>query len=409
MVEVGLFVRECCMYFEQLGEADREKLLQRLESIHLDKKIKENNDASGSKMNGAATAPGPGGGGSSSSSSAYSAPSLLGHGNIVSFMSEEEGSSLLTRNDCVNGENYDTYCKKVRTWLSLIAPDIERRQIDKAAIAAGTYRDLTQDQMGAFERIFRRDADRTVLLEHRRLRFIETCRLVFHDVRDYHQGGGFITAFLSFFLPDEEVVKIMWHLNREEMKGYFKGAAQGFVADSRVFHVLMQQFVPDITAHMEKHKMNAENMQMWCIKFFTGLGVHFMPFSCLFTYMEACLTHGSVFFFKFGIAWLQFLETHLMLCKSTSELQTLLRNDHPTDHCKSHPALFKNAAEESAIFEEIIAKAHQVDLNKFGDFDALRKQVATEFEEIMEARRQRMQELAAEVDNCDDDFSDEED
>merc|ERR1712194_256996 len=119
------------------------------------------------------------------------------------------------------------------------------------------------------------------------------------------------------------------------------------------------------------------------------MGVHFMPFSLLFEYMEACLIHGSEFFFKFGIAWLQYLETHLMLAKNTSELTSLLRNEHPTDHCKCHPGLFKSGAEEVRAFEEVLARAHSVNLSRFADFAELREQKIAEFAKIMLSRKER--------------------
>ena len=52
-----------------------------------------------------------------------------------------------------------------------------------------TYDGLNENEVGTLERIFRRDADRTVLEEVRRVRFIETVRLCNWELRDYSQGG----------------------------------------------------------------------------------------------------------------------------------------------------------------------------------------------------------------------------
>eukprot|EP00392_Amoebophrya_sp_AT5.2_P007980 g7999.t1 len=277
-------------------------------------------------------------------------------------------------------------------------------------MASRSFANATAEERGRLERIFRRDADRTMLHEHRRLRFIDTLTLCNVELQDYHQGGGFIAAFLSLYLPQEDVARIMSHLHRHEMRGYFKAAAQGFVSDSRVFHELFKLYLPNLNAHLEKHQMNSENTQMWCIKFFVGMGVHFMPFTILFQYFEACLQHGHEFVFKFGISWLRHLETHLMLATSTSSLTALLRNEHPTDQTKSHPALWGgDIRREIDTFEEILANAHSVNLSKFGDFAELRRRKADEFERLMVQRQLRMQELAAEVDDCEGDFSDEDD
>ena len=63
------------------------------------------------------------------------------------------------------------------------------------------------------------------------------------------------------------------------MNGYYKAAAQNFVADARVFHALMSKQLPDLNAHLEKLGIVDENTNMYCVKWFSGMGVHFMPFS----------------------------------------------------------------------------------------------------------------------------------
>ncbi|CAD7923651.1 unnamed protein product [Amoebophrya sp. A120] len=427
------FVRECITRFATLPENEREDLLVRLRNVHAEKKQSEQSAPStkGSIFGGKGTGKGKGqpqsNGGSSQSSSIFGAnlnafpagspsspfavqpvrhePALIGNDAIDVFFREEEGSALLTRNDCVKPASHAEFVAKVANWLSFVS----QISVDKGMIAK-SFVNASPEERGRLERIFRRDADRTMLNEHRRLRFIETLTLCNVELQDYHQGGGFITAFLSLFLRQEDVARVIWHLHRHEMVGYFKGAAQGFVSDSRVFHELFRQFLPNLNAHLERHQMNSENTQMWCIKFFVGMGVHFMPFTIVFQYFEACLQHGHEFFFKFGISWLQHLETHLMLARSTSELGALLRNEHPTDQTKSHPGLWKGSVkDEIEAFEEILANAHSVNLNRFGDFQQLRIRKAAEFEQLMIQRAKRMEELADEVENCEGDFSDEDD
>ena len=63
------------------------------------------------------------------------------------------------------------------------------------------------------------------------------------------------------------------------MNGYYKAAAQNFVADARVFHALMSKQLPDLNAHLEKLGIVDENTNMYCVKWVSGMGVHFMPFS----------------------------------------------------------------------------------------------------------------------------------
>ncbi len=61
---------------------------------------------------------------------------------------------------------------------------------------------------GAALRIFDRDADRTVMNERYKVSYKQALRIGYYETQDYSQGGGYITAFLSLFLPVDQLAQV---------------------------------------------------------------------------------------------------------------------------------------------------------------------------------------------------------
>lgn len=173
-------------------------------------------------------------------------------------------------------------------------------------------------------RIFNRDADRTLTTTEGKKRVVDLMKLCWTEVKDYHQGGGFICAFLGVFLSSEDVARIYWHLHRTTMSGYFSGQAETLVADCVVFYKLLQVMRPNIVEKMGKMGMVAENAHMWLSKWLVGAGIHSAPFSVLFAYFELLLQSGTEFLFKFAMAWVLHWESTIMTCNAIDDLNCLL-------------------------------------------------------------------------------------
>ena len=60
---------------------------------------------------------------------------------------------------------------------------------------------------------------------------------------------------------------------------------------------------------------------------------------------------------------------------------------------------------EARAFDQVISDAHGVDLDKYGDFEEMRKEIPLAFGKIMDARKARAKELAHDVSDIE--FSDE--
>lgn len=298
-----------------------------------------------------------------------------------SFWAEEGGSALLSRNDCVTGHTFSTYQKRVRSWPSLL--NIVDSPVDTSNLS------VTDDA----QRIFTRDAERTVESPQRRLEYTQALSLVYQRVRDYHQGQGFICAFLSMFLSREDVARVVWYLHdsTRHHSGYYKGAPQTFVADAMVMNELAKIYVPNVVAHLEKMGFVKDNTHMFCVKWFVGLGLHMMPFSVLFSFMELFLFHGHDFLFRFSMVYLQNLEAEILKRTTMTAVNALLRNENVDDHKKPHPVIA--AFPEAEFFNHVIEKALQFNLDSSVDYKALREREHTAYAALMEARAQRMQQM----------------
>ena len=88
------------------------------------------------------------------------------------------------------------------TSIRILSPPVD---VDPVQMRNDTYNGLSENMIGTLERIFRRDADRTVLEEKRRVRFIETVRLCNYELREYSQGRSGYGKKLSRFTTHHSI------------------------------------------------------------------------------------------------------------------------------------------------------------------------------------------------------------
>eukprot|EP00397_Hematodinium_sp_SG-2012_P018622 GEMP01019083.1.p1 GENE.GEMP01019083.1~~GEMP01019083.1.p1 ORF type:complete len:380 (+),score=105.22 GEMP01019083.1:171-1310(+) len=317
--------------------------------------------------------------------------------NDGSFWSTEASSALMSRNDCVNSKTFGTYQRRVRSWLHILK--IEDTPVDASRLSVDA----------SAERIFTRDAERTVESPARRIEYIKALSLVYQKVGDYHQGQGYICAFMSMFLTTEDLARVLWflHESTQHHSGYYKAEPQSFVADAMVMYELAKVYVPHVVTHLENMGFIKDNAHMYCVKWFTGLGLHMMPFSILFSFMELFLLHGRDFLFRFSIVYLANLESEIVKRTSINAVNSLLRNENVDDHKKPHPVIA--AWPEVDFFHHVIEKALQFDLNSALDYKSMCEKEHHLHTQLMAQRRARVAEMAAEASDDEIVFSDEED
>ena len=258
---------------------------------------------------------------------------------------------------------------RVRGWLDLLQIDETKFDFDTLYKA-----EVSEENM----RIFHRDAERTYVpkddvevqkrTKERQDRHVNTLKLIVGEVQDYHQGLGYIVAFLGLFLEPEDVARVALTLHRDPKysQGYFMGAPQNFVADGKVFYQILQAHHPIVFTHLSSKGVLPE---MFVVKWFVGLCLHVLPFESLFAFYENFFTHGSEYLFKFAIKYIETFESELMAAHSTHTQMTILRAEDDRADWKLPPALIaRNEAE--GIFDTIVAEALNVDLNC--DLEAMR-------------------------------------
>jgi hypothetical protein len=266
-----------------------------------------------------------------------------------SFWEDEKDSPLLARNHgFVTPENAALRIARVQAWPFLVGA----QPCDPSVADQVTKPD--------FLRIIARDADRTFIPKDdpeiqkrtavRQEIHCRNLKVAYHEIQDYHQGLGYIGAFLALFLDTPAVGSILLALHRSEhhSRGYFLKEPQAFVGDARAMNLLLAREHPEVAARLQKWGVVPE---MYMVKWFCGLGVHVLPYEYLFDYFELYFRFGTEFVFKFALAYVEHFSEHLLAANGTPELMTTLRaeDSHSEWNLPAHIAV--------VAFENVLAKA----------------------------------------------------
>ena len=323
------------------------------------------------------------------------------------FWKDEGESPLLARNfKFITHDNIDMLTARVSSWADLIE-GVDSIQIDLKQA------DLCKNE--EFLRIFLRDAERTYVpkdekeAQERTLKrhaahtaILKTAVAV---INDYHQGLGYIAAFLGLFLDQLSASRIILalHTNSKYSQGYFSATPQRFVADARVLNKLLSSRKPALHAHLASKGVLPE---MYATKWFVGLCLHVLPFGALFEFYEAFLTQGNEFLFKFGLAYFDTFEKELMNAKDTHSIMTILRAEDPKcDWKPPHDMIARH--EKDDLFGGIVRDALSVQIE--ADLETLRQLELTLVAEAVERAKKRDEELKQLYSDDEIVFSDEED
>ena len=323
------------------------------------------------------------------------------------FWQDESDSPLLGRNfGFLAKDNVDMLTSRVKSWADLCS-GYHTIEIDE--------NQRLQCNEEHFLRIFRKDAERTYVpkddaVQHDRtlLRHeahVDILRTVVAEVKDYHQGMGYIAAFLGLFVEPMMVSKFMLALHRDSKysQGYFSATPQRFVADANVLNRIMLKRRPVLHAHFASHGVLPE---MYATKWFVGLGLHVLPYSALFDFYELYFQHGNTYLFRFAISYIEAFEKDLLAAKNTAAIMTILRAEDPRSEWKP-PADMIAKHESDDIFGEIVREAVNIDLDV--ELEKLREEEAIRVAETVERARKRDQELKDLYSDDEIVFSDEED
>jgi len=303
----------------------------------------------------------------------------------------EKDAPLLNRNrGYITPDNVEDVIERAKKWVDLVN-------------AKGDLSDLPFDSIcddPATNRIFTLDAERTFRDSANRSKMTDTLCKIWSEVQDYHQGLGFIVAFLLLFLDKQETIRIAIALHRFYVNGYFKSAPVAYVRDSKVYQQILEKFYPEVAAHVGK----MAPPEAYCSKWFVGFNVHVFPFEALAAFLDEFLSRSGDFMFQHAMGVISNCENDILESKDVSRTLAILRLDasvYPDDTRAS-----KND-KEGSFFTKIVEDA--VNFNLEGvDLETLRAAAMIEIEVAAEKRKQREIELGLEDSEDEIVFSDEE-
>ena len=174
-------------------------------------------------------------------------------------------------------------------------------------------------------RILAADAERTFKTAAVRARMVALLTAVADG--DYHQGLGYVAAFLALLLPRPAAAAVLARLGRspQHAAGYWRAKPEAFARDAMVFERLLAERRPAVAAALRKAGVVPE---AYAQKWLVGLCVHVLPFRHLAGFVERFLRHGVAFVLRFGLALAEALEGPLLAAgRDAARLLALLRLD----------------------------------------------------------------------------------
>ncbi|KAF7459338.1 TBC domain containing protein [Cryptosporidium felis] len=335
------------------------------------------------------------------------------------FWNKESKAPLLKRNANLFSsklELMEKHLRRAESWLDIgLNPSKEIKSMNESFRELNLNDELVslnqdieivlvdQTDNPEMNRIFKLDAERTFSDENNRMNMVKVLSTIYQEIKDYHQGLGFIVAFLMLQLTPEDTVRLALSLNRYYLPGYFKTAPFNYVRDAKVFEKLLVKRYPDIAKKIE----DSACAEAFCSKWFVGLNVHVLPFPALCKFFELLLDKGSIFLFQFGLSIIDTCREDILNAKDASEVLAILRLDDKVYHDLLEHKHFSGSEEEKpgSFFTYLVENSLDIKITQ-DEINSLREVVIEEMR-IQEERRKK---LEAEMDFDDDEivFSDEE-
>ncbi|KAL7066274.1 TBC domain-containing protein [Cryptosporidium serpentis] len=258
----------------------------------------------------------------------------------------------------------------------------------------------------AINRIFKLDAERTFSDDKNRQKMIQVLSTIYTEIQDYHQGLGFVVAFLMLQLSPQDTVKLALALHRYYLPGYFKTAPFNYVRDAKVFQKLLEEKYPELAAKIS----NAACTEAFCSKWFVGLNVHVLPFPALCKFFELLLIEGNIFLFKFALSIVKNCSQDIFEAKDASKILAILRLDNKLyddkkGKIKQDNSVIKSSEYDGNFFIHLVEDAMDISVSE-DDIEKFRKVVIEEMR-IQEEKRKQIEALL-DFDNDEIIFSDEE-
>lgn len=320
----------------------------------------------------------------------------------INFWNKEAKAPLLRRNANMFSDKLKEmapHLKRAESWLDIaLNPTNEIRQINESDREIKCDNDdlIPLDQNVEIElvdhtdnpeinRIFKLDAERTFSDEENRIKMITALSTIYHEIKDYHQGLGFVVAFFLLQLTPEDTVRLALSLNRYYLPGYFKTAPFNYVRDAKVFEKLVMERYPETAKKIEESAC----AEAFCSKWFVGLNVHVLPFPSLCKFFEILFAKGNLFLFQFGLSIVDVCREDILNAKDASQVLAILRLDEKVYHDLLEHKDFLGKEEErpGSFFLYLVENALNIQITQ-DEIRNLREVVLEEMRQQEEKRKQ---------------------
>jgi len=234
------------------------------------------------------------------------------------WLSEDSKSILLKKNNgFITSENSDEKCEIAQKWLNKLYNKKNFNEKEDFKL----IKTLDEEE---YYRIFKLDADRTYITQERREKHIQILCTSFQFVKDYHQGLGFIAAWLGLYFEPIHVIDIIKELNTNHMNGYFKAMSVALFRDAKAVEYCLLNNLPLLSQHFTDQGIVAAT---YASKWFAGLCLHVLNYKSLFRFYELFFEHKFIYLFNFTFNLLKYHHDKIISTTDTAHILAILRHE----------------------------------------------------------------------------------
>lgn len=230
---------------------------------------------------------------------------------------QNESETSKPEGETADAEPKSCFSGLANCFMSILS-DISQEQPTKAEVEAPRY--PVPEEVA---RIFALDAERTFKTASNRQKLCRILEKTYERIGDYHQGQGFVIAFLSLFLEPWEVISLVQKLHTNYLKGYFSCQPFTYIRDARVLFLLLKEVDAELYEHLDQLLVPETFVSKW----FIALNIHVLSFPYVVEFIAQLLAEGETYLFKYGLKFLLHFREEILNTSDVSLILAILRLD----------------------------------------------------------------------------------
>lgn len=275
---------------------------------------------------------------------------------IEGFWEKEGQAPIVNLENKFVQNNTEAVLSRAQKWASLFPKKQEGKQEEKVKEKVKEEEEEIDEN---YRRIFVADAERTFRTKENREKMVKLLNHQFSKFKDYSQSMGYVTAFLSLFLEQDDAETVLTHLAHDAkyIPEYWRAQAVAFSRDAFVFQSMLEKFNPEVSQHLAKNSLFPDT---YCQKWFSGLCIHVLDYNQLFDFFDHFMEKGHVYLFKFGLSVAEVLKESILKTNNVVHLFEILR-------------LEKKWVTQGDLVQKILDLSYTDKFDQLGDIEELRK------------------------------------